>query len=499
AVPHGEPAPAGDARLPAVHDVRQGPPAVEPVVGHPHLHRHPGRLRHLPAREPVRDLPQGDPRGRRDRRSLALAHAAQGRRPRLAADPERPDGLLLHLDLERVPAAAVLPQPAGLAHGAPRPRAALGRAADRRDDFDLGDLAERHPHDRLLPHLPTDPHPRHHGRSSQVKFTDGFWALRPGVTAHYAQEAYDVEVDGDEIVVVASTRPIRSRGHVLNLPVLTVTLSSPAEGVIKVSVAHHTGGRPRRGFELDAPGAGKVEATDEGAVLTTGDLRAVVRRGTPWDISFWHGDRRLTGSGHKSLGYLQLAADAAVTAEPAGLTGVTTTGLAGPGTYVHAQLDLGVGETVYGLGERFGPLVKNGQSVDIWNSDGGTSSDQAYKNVPFYLTNRGYGVFVDHPEHVSFEVGSEAVERVQFSVPGEVLEFFVIDGPEPNDVIDRYTRLTGRPPVVPAWSYGLWLSTSFTTDYDESTVTSFIDGMRERDIPLSVFHFDCFWMREFQW
>lgn len=332
-----------------------------------------------------------------------------------------------------------------------------------------------------------------------MKFTDGFWALRPGVTAHYAQEAYDVEVDGDEIVVVAPTRPIRSRGNVLNLPVLTVTLSSPAEGVVKVSVAHHTGGRPRRGFELDAPGAGKVEATDEGAVLTTGDLRAVVRRGTPWDISFWHGDRRLTGSGHKSLGYLQLAADAAVAAEPAGLTGVTTTGLAGPGTYVHAQLDLGVGETVYGLGERFGPLVKNGQSVDIWNSDGGTSSDQAYKNVPFYLTNRGYGVFVDHPEHVSFEVGSEAVERVQFSVPGEVLEFFVIDGPEPNDVIDRYTRLTGRPPVVPAWSYGLWLSTSFTTDYDESTVTSFIDGMRERDIPLSVFHFDCFWMREFQW
>ncbi|WP_369824459.1 hypothetical protein [Cellulosimicrobium sp. CUA-896] len=82
------------------------------------------------------------------------------------------------------------------------------------------------------------------------------------------------------------------------------------------------------------------------------------------------------------------------------------------------QLDLGVGELVYGLGERFGPVVKNGQTVDIWNYDGGTSSEQAYKNVPFYLTNRGYGVFVDDPGHVSFEVGSEAVERVQFSVEG---------------------------------------------------------------------------------
>jgi alpha-D-xyloside xylohydrolase len=85
---------------------------------------------------------------------------------------------------------------------------------------------------------------------------------------------------------------------------------------------------------------------------------------------------------------------------------------------VHEQLNLGVGETVYGLGERFGPLVKNGQVVDIWNADGGTSSEQAYKNVPFYLTNAGYGVLVDHPGRVSFEVGSEAVSRTQFSVEG---------------------------------------------------------------------------------
>jgi alpha-D-xyloside xylohydrolase len=158
-----------------------------------------------------------------------------------------------------------------------------------------------------------------------------------------------------------------------------------------------------------------------------------------------------------------------------------------------------VGELVYGLGERFGPVVKNGQSVDVWNADGGTSSEQAYKNVPFYLTNRGYGVLVNDPGHVSFEVGSEAVERVQFSVAGESLEYFVIAGDTPREIIERYTALTGRPAPVPAWSYGLWLSTSFTTDYDEATVMSFIDGMAERDLPLSVFHFDCFWMREFNW
>ncbi|HEX2316913.1 MAG TPA: alpha-xylosidase, partial [Thermomonospora sp.] len=72
-------------------------------------------------------------------------------------------------------------------------------------------------------------------------------------------------------------------------------------------------------------------------------------------------------------------------------------------------------------------------------------------------------------------------------------------GPTPKEILRKYTALTGRPPRVPAWSYGLWLSTSFTTSYDEETVTAFIDGMAERDLPLSVFHFDSFWMREFHW
>lgn len=77
------------------------------------------------------------------------------------------------------------------------------------------------------------------------------------------------------------------------------------------------------------------------------------------------------------------------------------------------QFDLGVGEKIYGLGERFGPFVKNGQTVDMWNEDGGTSSELTYKNVPFFISSRGYGVFVACPGAVSFEVQSE---RECFSV-----------------------------------------------------------------------------------
>jgi len=167
--------------------------------------------------------------------------------------------------------------------------------------------------------------------------------------------------------------------------------------------------------------------------------------------------------------------------------------------FVREQLDLGVHDHVFGLGERFGPLAKNGQSIDIWNADGGTSTEQFYKNVPFYVTDAGYGVFVNHPGRVSFEVAAEAVSRTQFSVEGHSLQYFLIYGPTPKEILRRYAVLTGHPARLPSWSYGVWLSTSFTTSYDEQTVVRFVDGMAERGPPLSVFHFDAFWMKELHW
>lgn len=312
-----------------------------------------------------------------------------------------------------------------------------------------------------------------------MKFTDGYWHMRPGVTAHFPVQVHDIEVEPDALIVYGPTRRLTHRGDTLNLPLLTVRFSSPMPNVIRVQMVHHQGRRPRKPeFEL-YPQPAPVEIHDDAqaATLTSGRLTVRVEKEGDWRIDFKDGERVITGSGWRGMGLIETA----------------------EGAYIHEQLNLGVGECVYGLGERFTPFVKNGQVVDLWNEDGGTSSEQAYKNVPFYLTNRGYGVFVNHPERVSFEVGSEKVERVQFSVPGESLDYFLIYGPSPKEVLARYTALTGRPALPPAWSFGLWLSTSFTTDYDEATVTHFIEGMAERDLPLHVFHFDCFWMKEFHW
>ncbi|PZF84820.1 alpha-xylosidase [Jiangella anatolica] len=314
-----------------------------------------------------------------------------------------------------------------------------------------------------------------------MKFTDGYWGIRSGVTALHPAEAYDVEATENSLTVYAPTQRIRKRGDVLNRPLATVRLSSPMPDVVAVRILHHAGGLQRPpSFEL--PGATATPVTtragDDVAELTSGGLTARVVRGEDWRLDFVAGDRVLTSSSTKGMGLMTT---------PDGVH------------HVVQRLDLGPGDVVYGLGERFGPLVKNGQTVDIWNNDGGTASEQAYKNVPFYLTNAGYGVFVNHPGLVSFEVASELVSRTQFSVAGQELEYLVIHGPSPKEILRRYTALTGRPARVPAWSYGLWLSTSFTTDYDEATVTSFVEGMAEHDLPLSVFHFDTFWMREFNW
>ncbi len=314
-----------------------------------------------------------------------------------------------------------------------------------------------------------------------MKFTDGAWLLQPGVQAHYPAEVHDATREGDSLVVHAPVRAIRHRGDTLQGPLLTIRLSSPLAGVIKVRIEHFSGARdagPHIPLQQLTPPQVEIDLGTEQVAFRSGALKAVLKRKDGWDLSFVADGRVLTRSASRSAGYVQWA---------------------GHGNFVHEGLALGVGECVYGLGERFTAFVKNGQVVDNMNKDGGTGSDQAYKAVPFYLTNRGYGVLVNETGPLSFEVASEKVSRVQFSIEGESLEYFLIHGPTPKEILSKLTALTGRPALPPAWSFGLWLSTSFTTNYDEATVTSFIDGMKQRDLPLHVFHFDCFWMREFDW
>ncbi|AEJ18893.1 alpha-xylosidase [Gracilinema caldarium] len=371
-----------------------------------------------------------------------------------------------------------------------------------------------------------------------MKFTNGYWLLRDNVQASYATVAFDVEEGLDEqgrpsLIIYAPTKQINHRGDTLNGTLLTISYSSPMQDVIRVRVEHFRGTKDRGPhYELYSTGNPEIETinkTNEHEANTQNNgnpyIPQVYWEGTTAaDRLLWQGkcmdstkeEYALNGQAASPRAYfvagnLSIMVDLQAKgwkAEVLGHSDVITSWDSKSTAYMLVDtkypymvdsLRLSPGETIYGLGERFGPLVKNGQTIDIWNEDGGTASEQAYKNIPFCLSNRGYGLFINATNKVSFEIASEKTSRLQFSVPGETIEYYLIYGPTPKEILSKYTLLTGRPALPPPWAFGLWLTTSFTTSYDEKTVQSFIDGMKAREIPLRVFHFDCFWMREYQW
>ncbi len=312
-----------------------------------------------------------------------------------------------------------------------------------------------------------------------MRFTDGAWRVAEGFDIHPAREVRFVSHLENKITLTIPTFHVYNRGCTLSGPYVTVEITSPCENVFRIRSYHFKGDKSCAGslFELN-DGCVPVDVTESESEITirSGDSSLVILKSN-YQFDLIRDGRVITRSCDGALAYIN----------------------GDNGCYMREQLSLAVGEHVYGLGERFGSFIRNGQSIDIVNKDGGTFTEQSYKNIPFYITDKNLGVFVDHTEEINFEVASENVSKVQFSVRGEALGYYLFAGSSMKDVITLYTGLTGRVPKLPDWSFGLWLSTSFSTDYDEKTVLSFVDGMKDRGIDLKVFHFDCFWMKDSHW
>lgn len=312
-----------------------------------------------------------------------------------------------------------------------------------------------------------------------MRFTDGAWRTAEGFEIHQAKEVRFVQKSEDKVTLTMPTFHIYVRGMTLSGPYITMEITSPAENVFHIRTYHFKGDNSLAPsfFRLNADNI-KIDAEeDEKTVVVKSGASILVIDMENYSYELIRDGRVITGSREGALAYIDDT----------------------HGCFMREQLNLRVGEHVYGLGERFGNFIRNGQSIDIVNKDGGTFSEQSYKNIPFYITDNNLGVFVNHSEEINFEVASENVSKVQFSVRGECLDYYLFAGESMKEVIKLYTGITGRVPKLPDWSFGLWLSTSFSTDYDEKTVLSFVDGMRDRGIDLSVFHFDCFWMKDSHW
>ena len=196
-----------------------------------------------------------------------------------------------------------------------------------------------------------------------MKFTNGYWRIREEIDPVYAVEYYDADYStnydtvydtgkkDNSLVVYAATKHMGDRGDTLNQPMLTVTFSSPMENVIKVSAVHFKGALYKGPHYQVAEQEGSfVSITEDEETITyqSGRTSAVIHKAPMgWKVEFKDGDRLLTESSFRNLAYMKNRE-----------TGKN---------YMAEQLLLDVGEYVYGLGERYTPFVKNGQTVEVWN------------------------------------------------------------------------------------------------------------------------------------
>ena len=178
---------------------------------------------------------------------------------------------------------------------------------------------------------------------------------------------------------------------------------------------------------------------------------------------------------------------------PLGFTRVACGGVAYHDSFV-AEPD----EHFWGLGERFTGFDKRGQLVSCWNHDAlGTQSAQSYKNVPFMISSRGYGCFVDTTTNVHFDCCHSSQAFWSIVVPDERLDCYLVFGP-PSACLAQYQELVGGPELPPAWAFGTWVSTGFLPSTDEDA-RALVRRLDAEDIPCDVLHFDSYWQSFGSW
>lgn len=166
------------------------------------------------------------------------------------------------------------------------------------------------------------------------------------------------------------------------------------------------------------------------------------------------------------------------------------------GQSIAASFRLSPGEKIFGCGESFSAFDKRGQSVALFTQDAhGSQTEEMYKPVPFYLSSRGYGAFVHGSTPMLFDFGHSYDDTAVLFVGDDALDLFVFVG-EPAEVLESYTAVTGRSPLAPVWSFGLWMSR--ITYSSEAETRGVAAKLRQHDIPCDVIHLDTGWF-EHEW
>lgn len=151
-------------------------------------------------------------------------------------------------------------------------------------------------------------------------------------------------------------------------------------------------------------------------------------------------------------------------------------------------------ECFAGTGERFTKMDLSGHTFQLKNQDGqGVNNRRAYKNIPFYLSSRLYGVFYHTSDYCKLSLADHSTRSVQFLADGPEVDAFLIGGATPERILYNYRSLTGFPTLPPLWSFGIWMSRMTYFSADE--VQEICDRLRREKYPCDVIHLDTGWFR----
>ena len=152
---------------------------------------------------------------------------------------------------------------------------------------------------------------------------------------------------------------------------------------------------------------------------------------------------------------------------------------------------LSPGEKIFGGGESFTGLDKRGQKIVLWTDDAnGIQNQGLYKPIPFFMSSRGYGMFLHTSSPITCDFGNSFNGVNSLMIGDDALDLFVFFG-SPKEILDEYTKLTGKSPMPPLWSFGLWMSRC--TYSSEKQVREVAARLRENKIPCDVIHLDTGW------
>ncbi|MBO0792244.1 MAG: alpha-xylosidase [Ktedonobacteraceae bacterium] len=305
------------------------------------------------------------------------------------------------------------------------------------------------------------------------------------------------DTGGPTIVISAQLQEKHDTGVILkgttsSGETVSIAVSILAHGIARVLLqAEQTveDERVRLARELSSASP-EVEQSAGKLTLRAQEIRVDIQL-DPFHISFYDAaDRLLLSQNYSELTNVGMK----LTVLPFGFSSVN-----GQRVAFHDSFTTEPDEHFYGFGEKFTDFDKRGQRIKTWNYDcGGVFSERSYKNVPFFVSTRRYGFFVDSTRAVDFDMVASNTAAFSIVNPDHVLDYYVIAGPDLKTIISRYAELVSFPILPPKWSLGLWMSSGFQRDRAEAVLQR-ARLIRENNIPCDVLHLDCYWQRFGRW